>query len=652
MMTPDPKTAASTAGARLLKGTAISCAAAFMVGGLALGQATAFEGQLSVEDIPEERVYSPYAGRNYPDRVLFGDMHFHTNLSFDAGLIGTRLTPSDGYRFARGEEVISNTGQSVQLIRPLDFLVITDHAEMIGLAPAIESADPLLLDDPWGREIYEQYNSGLEGRQEAFAEIIDMATIRGINPFGSPALSRSIWSEFIEIAEQYNDPGTFTAMTGFEWSFSPQGDNLHRVVLFADGIDKTSQTLPLPFFDAPEPQLLWDYMEAYEAETGGRVLAISHNGNLSNGLMFPETKFDGSPIDADYAARRMRWEPLHEVTQVKGDEETHPLLSPEDEFADFEIWDVSNLAGTVAKTPEMLKREYVRSALRNGLRMQQELGVNPYQFGMTGSTDSHTALSTTRQENFFGKYPATEPSPDRHDHEVIPAADPALRIISAQESAAGLTGVWAQENTRKAIFDAFQRKEVFATTGTRMRVRFFGGWAFTAEDMATADFVSKGYRNGVPMGGDLRNAPEGGAPSFMVRALRDPDGANLDRIQIIKGWVDADGESYERIYDLAVSDGRTIGADGRALEPVGNTVDIETATFTNSIGAAALQSYWVDPDFDPAQGAFYYVRVLEIPTPRWTTYDAAFYDVPLPKVVPPTLQQRAYTSPIWYMPKG
>ena len=644
-----PETVARTARARPLKRTAIAGAATLLAVALAPGQLAAFDARIDAEEVVDERVYSPYAGRTYPDKVLFGDMHFHTELSFDAGLIGTRLSVEDGYRFARGDEVISNTGQSVQLIRPLDFLAVTDHAELIGLAPAIQGADPLLLEDDWGRKIYEKFQAGTEGRQAAFAEIIDLAT-RGINPFQSPALTRSIWSQFIETAEEFNDPGTFTAMTGFEWSFSPQGDNLHRVVLFADDVDKTSQTMPLPFFDAPEPQLLWDYMEAYEADTGGRVLAIAHNGNLSNGLMFPNTKFDGSPIDAAYAQRRNRWEPLHEVTQMKGDEETHPQLSPDDEFADFEIWDVSNIAGTVAKTPDMLAREYARSAYQTGLRFQQELGANPYRFGMTGSTDSHTALSTTRQENFFGKYPSTEPSSDRHDHEVIPAADPALRIISAQESAAGLTGVWARENTRTDIFDAFQRKEVFATTGTRMRVRVFGGWDFTADDMATADYASIGYRNGVPMGGELRNAPKGRAPSFLVRALRDPDGANLDRIQIIKGWIDAGGKTYERVYDLAVSGDRTIGKDGRAREPVGNTVDIKTATFTNAIGAAALQAHWVDPDFDPTQGAFYYVRVLEIPTPRWTTYDHAFYGVPLPTVVPPTQQERAYTSPIWYDP--
>jgi len=616
----------------------------------AAGSALCFEGTIDEKSLEPERIYSPYAGRQYPDQVLFGDLHYHTNLSFDAGLVGTSLTPSDGFRFASGEKVTSNTGQPVQLIRPLDFLAITDHAELIGLASALQTSDPLLLSDPWGRHIYDLFNSGAEGRRQAFAEIIQLGAVEGINPFSSAELAKSIWSEILETADQYNEPGVFTALTGFEWTFSPQGDNLHRVVLFADGAQKTSQILPLSFFDAPTPEQLWDYLEMYEEKTGGRAIAVPHNGNLSNGLMFADRKFDGSKITANYAARRNRWEPIHEVTQIKGDEETHPLLSPDDEFADFETWDVGNISGSQAKTPDMLQYEYARSALRLGLKIRKEIGVNPYKMGMSGSTDTHTGLSTSREENFFGKYAHTEPSPDRFNKEVIPASDPALVIISAQESASGLTAVWTRENTRKAIFDALTRKEVYATTGTRIRVRVFGGWNFTANTLADPDFAARGYREGVPMGGDLANAPAGKAPNFMVQALRDPDGANLDRIQIIKGWLDAKGQTHEQIYDVAVSDGRQIGKDGRAREPVGSTVDIATATYKNTIGAATLTAFWSDPDFDPKQDAFYYVRVLEIPTPRWTTQDAAFFGVNLPDRVPPTLQERAYTSPIWYTP--
>jgi hypothetical protein len=612
--------------------------------------ASGFEVVVEQEDFAEERVYSPYAGRAYADQVFFGDMHFHTNLSFDAGLIGTSLDAHAGFRMARGEMVISNTGQPVQLIRPLDFLVITDHAEMMGLAPAIFESNPLLLADPWGKWVHERFNSGEEGRMEAFLDIIDKGTVQGINPFSSDELARSTWRDFVRIADQYNEPGRFSAMAGFEWSTTPMGDNLHRVVVFADGADRTSQTLPYSLFDSDDPQDLWKYLAAYEADTGGRAMAIPHNGNLSNGLMFSDKTRSGEPIDRAYAEARIRWEPIIEVTQIKGDGETHPLLSTEDEFADFENWDVSNLTGSAPKEEWMLQYEYGRSALKLGLKIGQKLGVNPYKFGLTGAIDSHTALATSREENFFGKYQHTEPSPDRHNREVIPAEDPSLRIMTSQEVASGLTAVWARENTRDALFDGMKRKEVYATTGTRIVVRVFGGWDFEADEIVRPDFVAQGYRRGVPMGGTLTGAPGGGAPSFLIRALRDPDGANLDRIQIIKGWLDSRGETHERIYDVAVSDGRPVGADGRCKEPVGNTVDIPTATYTNTIGDAVLATHWQDPAFDPRENAFYYVRVLEIPTPRWTTFDAAFFGIPLPDTVPATIQDRAYTSPIWYTP--
>lgn len=339
-----------------------------------------------------------------------------------------------------------------------------------------------------------------------------------------------------------------------------------------------------------------------------------------------------------------------EATQIKGDEETHPLLSPEDEFADFETWDVSNISGSAPKKDEMLQYEYARSALKLGLQLGAKLGANPYKFGMIGASDTHTGLSTTREENYFGKYMSTEPSPERHNGEVIPSNDPALRVMTSEESASGLTAVWARENTRTALFDAMKRKEVYATTGTRIRVRVFGGWNFEPDEVVRPDFIEQGYRRGVPMGGDLWNAPDGKVPAFMIRALRDPDGANLDRVQIIKGWLDDDGKTHERVYDVAVSDGRQIGADGRARDSVGNTVDIATATFTNTIGDAMIAAHWVDPNFDHSQRAFYYVRVLEIPTPRWTTYDAVFFGIELPDNVPATIQDRAYTSPIWYTP--
>jgi hypothetical protein len=600
-------------------------------------------------DFQDEKIYSPYAGRNYPDQVLFGDTHFHTNLSFDAGLVGTRLDVDDGYRFARGEMVTSNTGQPVQLIRPLDFLVITDHSELIGLAPMIHESNPALLSDPWGAWVHERFNAGPEGRMEAFGNIIE-AGVKGINPFSSDAASRSIWIDFVEKAETYNEPGRFTAMTGFEWTSTPAGDNLHRVVIFRDGADKTDQTLPFSSFDSFDPQDLWKYLADYEKSVGGQAFAIPHNGNLSNGLMFGERTFSGKKMTKAYAEARMRWEPIMEITQVKGDGETHPFLSPDDEFADYENWDRSNLDGSAAKTTDMLQYEYARSALKLGLELSGKIGANPYKFGLLGASDSHTGLATTREENYFGKYQSTEPSPTRHNNEVIPAEDPALRILTSQEVASGLTAVWARENTRGEVYDAMKRKEVYATTGTRIAVRVFAGWNFEPDDVSRPDFIAQGYQRGVPMGGDLRNAPPGQAPVFMVRALRDPDGANLDRIQIIKGWLDKNGEAHEKIYDVAVSGGRQINADGRAKDPVGNTVDLDTATYTNTIGSALMSAHWTDPDFDPAEHAFYYVRVFEIPTPRWTTFDAVFFNIKRPDNVPATLQDRAYTSPIWYTP--
>jgi hypothetical protein len=620
-----------------------------VLGGLVLAHSGAFASppQVTSEDFVEERVYSPYAGRNYPDEVLFGDMHFHTDLSFDAGLIGTRLDVDAGYRFARGEKLISNSGQPVQLIRPLDYLVITDHAEFMGLASMIRESSSLLLSMPWGQWIHERFNAGPEGRQEAFLDVA-MRGIAGNNPFSSDEAMRSIWQEFVEKAETYNEPGRFTAMTGFEWSSSPKGDNLHRVVVLRDGAEKTASILPYSMFDSVDPEGLWDYLAAYEENMGGQGLAIPHNGNLSNGLMFSDKKFDGKRMTREYAEKRARWEPAIEVSQIKGDEEAHPLLSPDDEFADFENWDVSNIMGTAPKTKEMLKYEYGRAALKTGLELERKVGANPYKFGMTASSDTHTALSTTREENYFGKYMATEPSADRHNSQVIPTDNPDLQILTSQESAAGLTAVWARDNTRSEIFSAIKRREVFATTGTRIRVRVFAGWDFSADEVSRHDFTDRGYQGGVPMGGELFTAPAGKAPRLMVRALRDPDGANLDRVQVIKGWIDNKGKTHERIYDIAVSGEREIGADGRARKSVGSTVDIEKASYTNTIGAPLLAGFWEDPDFDPTQNAFYYVRVLEIPTPRWTSYDAAFYDIKRPDNVPATVQDRAYTSPIWY----
>jgi len=471
---------------------------------------------------------------------------------------------------------------------------------------------------------------------------------------GQDELTQSMWERLTTSAEKYNQPGVFTALIGYEWTSSPDGNNLHRNVIFRDDKDRADQILPFSNYDSSDPEDLWTWMQSYEEKTGGRVFAIPHNGNLSNGLMFDFVTFtDKTPLDRDYAERRARWEPLYEVTQIKGDGEAHPALSPNDEFADYGTWDKGSFGSS--KDPDMIPREYAREALKQGLKLEEELGVNPFKFGMLGSTDSHTSLATTEENNFFGKASPMEPSAaDRFEGKITGyLPDPRGRDITIrgyQTLASGLAAVWATENTRTALFDALERKEVYATTGPRMSVRVFAGWDFTKVDVQRPDFAAVGYAGGVPMGGDLTAAPNGRSPSFIVQSLRDPDGANLDRIQIVKGWMDGSGELHERLFDVAVSDGRKIGRDGRCKKAVGNTVDVKAAAYTNSIGNAVLTGYWKDPDFDASQRAVYYVRVLEIPTPRWTTYDAAYFGVELPKDVPATQQERAYTSPIWYTP--
>ena len=390
-------------------------------------------------------------------------------------------------------------------------------------------------------------------------------------------------------------------------------------------------------------------MAMVEDKTGAEILALAHNGNLSNGRMFPIIEsFNGKQIDREYAENRVRWEPLYEATQIKGDGETHPFLSPNDEFANFERWDKGNLDLTEVKKPEMLEFEYTRSALKNGLKMEAALGVNPYKFGLVGSTDAHTALAAVEEDNFFGKTSSSEPSADRASHPFV-KTDKAV-IMGWEQTASGYAAVWAAENTREAIFDAMKRRETYATTGPRMVVRFFGGWDFDASDANNRMPAKVGYTKGVPMGGDLSNAPTGKSPSFLVAALKDPIGANLDRIQVIKGWLGKDGQTQERIYDVVVSGDRKIDADGRCRTSVGNTVDVPNATWSNTIGAGELIAIWRDPDFDPTLRAFYYVRVIEIPTPRWTAYDAKYFGIKLPNEVPMTTTERAYTSPIWYTP--
>ena len=606
------------------------------------------------------KVYSPYAERNFPERPLWGDSHLHTSLSVDAGLFGNTLPPREAYRFARGEEVVSSTGQPVRLSRPLDWLVVADHSDGMGLIADLRTGAPEVLASEQGAGWSAGLRAGGEASVAAALDVITTFANDQVDPDlfssyqpGSKAY-RTLWHKVIAEAEAFNDPGRFTAFIGFEWTSLINGNNMHRVVIMRDDGDKAGQVEPFTMtapWGSPDPRDLWKYMTEYEAKTGGDILAIPHNGNLSNGIMFPlEAQWNGKKFDETYVTERIKWEPLVEATQIKGDGEAHPFLSPDDEFANYETWDVGNLDLSQAKTPDMLAGEYAREALKRGLAIEAKLGTNPYKFGMIGATDSHTSLAAIEEDNFFGKHSGGEPSAERWKH---PFTKTDKGVFEGwQTVASGLAAVWATENTRESIFDAMERKEVYGTTGPRMSVRLFGGWNFTDQDLNSRMPAVVGYERGVPMGGDLRPAPDGAAaPTFMVYSLRDPIGANLDRIQIVKGWIDSDGATQEKVYDVAWSDNRVPGADGK-LPAVGNTVDVANANWTNTIGASELGTVWTDPDFDPALKAFYYARIIEIPTPRWTAYDAFRFGIKMSPEVPMTTQERAYTSPIWYTPSS
>ena len=598
------------------------------------------------------KVYSPYAERDFATNVYFGDTHLHTDMSMDAGAFGNRLGMDEAYKFARGEQVNSSNGGPVRLSRPLDFLVVADHSDNMGFFPDMFAGKPFILADPTGKKWYDMIKQG-KGVDVAI-ELISLFS-QGQFPKAliytpDSAPYKAAWADTVAAAERYNDPGKFTAFIGYEWTSLIMGNNMHRVVVYRDGGDKGGQMVPyttVPPLGSPNPRDLWKWLAEYEQKTGGNVLAIAHNGNLSNGIMFPiSEQYDGKKLDVDYVTQRANWEPLYEATQIKGDGEAHPLLSPNDEFANYETWDFGNLDLSAKKTDAMLSGEYAREALKRGLQLEAELGTNPYKFGMIGSTDSHTSLAAVQEDNFFGKHSGAEPAPERLTHAFMSNVNGT--IMGWQQVASGPAAVWAKENTREALFDAMERKEVYATTGPRMMVRFFGGWDFTDKDLNNREPAFAGYERGVPMGGDLPAAQAGKAPSFLVFALRDPIGGNLDRIQIIKGWYDGK-KQHEKVYDVAWSGDRKPGKDGK-VPPVGNTVDAKTASWTNTIGASELGAVWTDPDFDPDQRAFYYARVIQIPTPRWSTYDAFRFGVPLPDGAPVATQDRAYTSPIWFNP--
>ncbi len=599
-----------------------------------------------------QAAYSPGVGQDYPRGLYWGDTHLHTNRSPDAGNMGNvRMGPDDAYRFARGETVRAHNGMDVRMGRPLDFLVVADHAEHLGVLPGLAARDPLLLKSPTGKRWAELLHSGKRAQlgREIFA-----ATVAGRNLPQLEEFTRSVWKKGLESAERYNEPGVFTALLGYEWTSSRDGSNLHRVVIFRDGPDRVGRVMPFSSLDSAHPEDLWKFMADYAQNSGGDVLAIPHNSNLSAGRMFALEGRDGKALRAPEAALRQLWEPLAEVTQYKGDSEAHPFLSPQDAFADYGTWD--RQSGIDPSRPHedwMYAGEYLRQALKRGLLLKSRLGLNPFRFGMIGGTDSHTSLATAEEDNFWGKYVVGEAAPGR-------ALRPMMASLAGGSQAAlgnwvllssGYTAVWAHENTRASLFDALRRREAYATTGPRIVLRFFGGWNFRPQDAHRPDLARAGYAGGVPMGGVLPAAPGRSAvPGFLLLAARDPLGANLDRVQIVKGWLDRRGQLREKVYDAAVSGKRRIGRDGRARRDVGNTVDLKTASYLNTIGAPLLSAVWKDPDFDPRAEAFYYVRVIEIPTPRWTAYDEARFGDRLPAEIPRITRERAYSSPIWYSP--
>lgn len=599
--------------------------------------------------------YSPYTDKPYAQQPLWGDTHLHTTISGDAIAFGTILTHADAYQLALGKEVVTSHGIKSKLSRPLDFLVVADHAEGYGLVRELRAGNPKLLADKDQRiqRWYKMLNAGEFQSALVGGELVYGQATGNLpqSVLEATDLINDVWQESVKTATRYNNPGTFTAFHGFEWSSLIQGNNLHRVVIFADGEDKVSQTQPLDSNSSgQDPEQLWAWMQRYEDSSGGQVLAIPHNSNLSNGIMFQTRRNNGEPITAAYANNRMRWEPLTEITQIKGDSETHAQLSPNDEFADFETWDKGNLGGVQATTADMFDGSYVRAALKNGLLIDQAVGANPFRFGVIGSTDSHTGIPSAEENNFYGKNAFKEPSPDRWK---LPKKKPKQKTRTKQGgwefSASGMAAVWAKENTRQSIFDAMKRKETYGTSGPRMSLRMFAGWEFSAADAKQRDIAEVGYQKGVPMGGDISAGPKNTAPGFLIAGRMDPIGATLDRLQVVKGWVDSSGKAQEKVYDIAWAGDRRLNKAGK-LPAIESTVDVEQATWSNEQGAAELISFWQDPDFVAEQRAFYYARLLEVPTPRWTAYDQKRFAIKMDEEVPMVIQERAYGSPIWYLP--
>ncbi len=580
------------------------------------------------------------AGFSEIRNAYFGETHLHTGWSFDEAIYNVQLGPENSYRHARGEKVLHPNGDTVQLKIPLDFMIVSDHAEYLGVLVRMYNPNDPLSKHPLAKTIVGS-GDDIVASTKAFYGLVSQTiqpdgTTKPDPTLNTDELKRSIWDEYIKITDRFNDPGKFTTLVGYEWSSQPNMSNLHRNVIF-----KGSENLPVPFsyFDSEKPEDLWAWMDT-QRESGQELLAIPHNGNLSNGVMFSLEDSYGNPISYEYAVARMRNEKLTEIIQTKGQSETHPLMAANDEFAGFEIW-TKPVAG-----PGVVKIEdgnYVRNAFTNGLAIEKKIGVNPFKYGVVGGGDIHTSIVSHEEYAHTGEHNLKSSSPHARLLENLPNEPSKI-----EQGTAGLSNVWADENTREAIYEAMERKETWATSGPRITVRVFAGFDFGHAAPGKEGWEKTGYDNGVPMGGDLSNAEDGKAPSLMIWAMKGPNSGNLDRVQVVKGWLDANGETHEVIYDVVWSDARTM--ENGKLPAVGNSVDIKTASYTNTIGDAELATVWTDPEFNAGEPCYYYLRVLEIPTPRWSTYDAVSLGIEPPADFPATIQERAWTSPIWYTP--
>ena len=585
-----------------------------------------------------------------PDRnAYFGEEHIHTSWSVDAWIFGNRVTsPDDALKYAQGQAIKHPLGYDIKIDTPMDFMGVTDHAEYVGVTKQantpgsyvskLPEAAPLIMQDP---------NSSAD-QQKVFLYLLTLTNKPPIKALMSPEVAGTIWKENVKYAEENNHPGKFTAFCSYEWTSMPGNRNMHRNVFFRD----CAHIPPMPYsaLDSNHPEDLWNWMDA-QRKAGNTLLAISHNANLSSGWMYP-TDVDtfGRPIDAAWAAARDRNERLVEIKQIKGQSETHPLLSPNDEFASYELYQ----DGLLGLPPDVgrvdhIHGSYARQAYKDGIAMEDTRGYNPYKFGMAGGSDSHNTGSPYRQDNFYGAHGAVDGTAERRLAGVLLGNTLDVRL----ENPGGLTGVWAEENTRASLFDAMYRKETFGVSGPHIKVRFFGGWGYNKDVFSAKDWVHQSYTNGVPMGADLPAMPsgKGTSPTFVVWAVKDPTSGNLDRIQIIKGWTQ-NGQSFEKIFDVVWSGDRKPDPWTGRVPAIQSTVDLKTATYTNSVGSTELKAVWADPEFNDSLHAFYYARVLEIPTPRWTLMQAVKAGVPPPDVTPLTGQERAWSSPIWYTPSA